>query len=92
MAFSLGFIFGPSIGAWFSSIGRSAGHSFAVFQYPAYFALVTGVLTLLLVGLFFKETLPQYKRVSNIATACTLVPAGLQVNIVKPGFLFQCDS
>ena len=66
VSFSLGFIFGPSIGAWFSSMGRNAGHSFAVFQYPAYFALITGVLTLLLVVFFFKETLPQSKRVSAL--------------------------
>ena len=64
IAFSLGFIFGPCIGAFFSSYGRSHSHTFMAFQYPAFFAMGTAALVILLLALFLKESLPKSKRVS----------------------------
>ena len=64
IAFSLGFIFGPSIGAFFSAYGRSHAHSFKAFQYPAFFAMATAVLVVILLAFFLKESLPKSKRVS----------------------------
>ena len=66
MAFSLGFIFGPMIGAVFSVLGKASnGSSFTMFQYPALFSLTMATLDIILMVLFFKETLPPERRVSH---------------------------
>ena len=66
MAFSLGFIFGPMIGAVFSVLGKeSNGSSFTMFQYPALFSLTMATIDIVLMVLLFKETLPPEKRVSQ---------------------------
>ena len=66
MAFSLGFIFGPMIGAVFSVLGKEGnGSSFTMFQYPALFSLTMATLDIILMVLLFKETLPLERRVSQ---------------------------
>ena len=63
-AFSLGFLFGPSIGAAFSVWGKTEGvSSFTTFQYPAMFALSLSLLNIILVTAVFRESLPHKQRV-----------------------------
>ena len=65
VAFSLGFIFGPMIGAAFSTMGRKSdtSDSFTTFQYPALFALSLAIIDILFVAAMFRETLPLERRV-----------------------------
>lgn len=64
-AFSLGFLFGPTIGAGFSILGRGSGPlTFLMFQYPAFFALSMAILDIVLIAVAFTESLPCDKRVS----------------------------
>ena len=70
VAFSVGFIFGPLIGAYFSYFGRSVEavqHSFVIFQYPAIFSCLTSSLVVVILIFFLKETLPPIKRVSFLS-------------------------
>lgn len=62
-AFSLGFLFGPSIGAGFSLMGHGNQGSFLAFQYPALFALTLTLLNIGLVAGLLSETLPPGQRV-----------------------------
>ena len=67
VAFSLGFLFGPSIGAAFSVLGRGDGPpTFLTFQYPAIFALTMSIIDVALIAMLFKESLPVQRRVSTI--------------------------
>ena len=52
VAFSLGFIFGPLIGAAFSAWGK--GQSEQWFLYPAMMALTLSILDVAFIALFFK--------------------------------------
>jgi MFS family permease len=61
IAFSLGFMIGPAIGAFCSSIFSSNA---SIFVYPAYIAIVLTVLNIIFVTLFYKESLPLEKRVN----------------------------
>ena len=61
IAFSVGFVFGPTIGAAFSRIARDQENVFYVI--PALYALVLSVADILFVYLFMEETLPIEKRV-----------------------------
>lgn len=63
MAFSIGFVFGPLIGAGFSRWAREQQGEFYVM--PALFALVLAVIDVIYVATIFKETLPQSRRVGN---------------------------
>lgn len=65
VAFSLGFLFGPIIGAMFSVLGKktSATGSFTTFQYPALFALALAIADIIFLLIAYKETLPKEKRV-----------------------------
>ncbi len=66
IAFSLGFLFGPMIGAGFSILGRSQGEmSFTMFQYPALFSLCMAALSIVIILTLFKETLPLERRVRS---------------------------
>ncbi|KAK6177910.1 hypothetical protein SNE40_012779 [Patella caerulea] len=60
VAFSVGFVFGPTIGAIFSIYGKSSGGS--IFLLPALFALTLAIGDILFVYLFLEETLPESKR------------------------------
>ena len=67
VAFSLGFIFGPMIGAGFSVLGKQHnGSSFTMFQYPALFSLAMATIDIILMTVLFKETLPLERRVSKL--------------------------
>ena len=69
VAFSIGFVFGPLIGAIFSRWAREQQGEFYV--YPALFALLLAVADVLYVAMVFKETLPEKKRVRPcFYTAC----------------------
>eukprot|EP00057_Strongylocentrotus_purpuratus_P029134 XP_011683608.1 PREDICTED: major facilitator superfamily domain-containing protein 10-like [Strongylocentrotus purpuratus] len=64
LAFSVGFIVGPMIGAYFATKGGLfAEGAWAVT--PALLALTLSIADLLFVFAFLKETLPQEKRVST---------------------------
>lgn len=80
VAFSLGFIFGPMIGAVFSVLGKeSNGSSFTMFQYPALFSLTMATLDIILMVLLFKETLPPERRVSQHHLAVASSPGHSQL-------------
>ncbi|GIX83021.1 major facilitator superfamily domain-containing protein 10 [Caerostris extrusa] len=64
IAFAIGFIVGPIIGAIFASRAVKFSHNFYVF--PAVFALSMTVIDVLLLIFCFKETLPKEKRASSI--------------------------
>ena len=70
IAFSIGFLLGPMIGAAFSVWGKStaetAGDSFTIFQYPALFALSLSLLDIALLVFAFPETLPEEKRARSL--------------------------
>lgn len=63
VSFSLGFIFGPTIGALFSILGRSYTDSFDAFQFPALFAFLMAVADIVIIAALFKESLPPERRV-----------------------------
>ncbi len=99
-AFSLGFLFGPSIGAGFSLLAK--GEGFLTFQYPAIFALSMAILNVIIVVVFFKESLPQEQRVRSISygghlilyTYMQAIGSGLSngLNLVNPVSLFKYDA
>ncbi|RZF45046.1 hypothetical protein LSTR_LSTR002007 [Laodelphax striatellus] len=77
IAFSVGFIVGPVIGAMFARWAQSqAGHS-QWFVIPALFALALGVADLVFIIFCFKETLPKEKRASSVvgslSQACSYI-------------------
>jgi hypothetical protein len=61
IAFSLGFIMGPTAGAMFSKFFVDS----SVFVYPAYLAILVTSINILFVAVFYKESLPIEKRVSS---------------------------
>ena len=63
IAFSLGFLIGPMIGAYFSSQARTATGDVTFFAAPALCAIALATTDLTFFVMFFKETLPQDKRV-----------------------------
>lgn len=77
VAFSVGFVFGPIIGAVFSRYARDQQEVF--YTVPALFALALAVIDIIFVLMFFKETLPENKRVNildlieKIAIVCISV-------------------
>lgn len=66
VAFSIGFVFGPLIGAGFSVWARQQDGAF--YTPPALFALALAVADVLFVFLFFKETLSVDKRAKSITS------------------------
>ncbi|XP_003383919.1 PREDICTED: major facilitator superfamily domain-containing protein 10-like [Amphimedon queenslandica] len=88
VAFSVGYIFGPLIGAYFSTFARSevasGAPAFSVFQYPALFSCVTSVLVFLLIGFFLKETLPPIKRAKSLGSGLSDA-----LSLVNPLSLFR---
>ncbi|OWA50789.1 Major facilitator superfamily domain-containing protein 10 [Hypsibius exemplaris] len=65
IAFSLGFIIGPMIGAGFAAYSRRNG-VVDIFLYPALFSLLLQILDLLLVVKFLPETLATTKRAKSV--------------------------
>jgi len=85
VAFSLGFLVGPMIGAGFSY--WSKGQQGDWFIYPAVTALVLSILDIVYLAVFFKESLPEEKR--NPSTRATIQQACLYLN---PKALFNFSS
>ena len=61
VAFSVGFVFGPLIGALFSRWAKEQQGEFYVM--PALFALILAIVDVVFVAVAMKETLPAEKRV-----------------------------
>ena len=102
VAFSLGFLFGPMIGAAFSIWGKDQTGEW--YMYPAVLALVLSVLDVIFLSVFFKvgsllnpgdnlslcvskESLPESRR--NSSTSATLSQA---YNYLQPLQLFRFAS
>ncbi|XP_014240777.1 major facilitator superfamily domain-containing protein 10 [Cimex lectularius] len=66
IAFSIGFVVGPMIGAGFAKWASSQIYSQTWFIIPALSALTLATLDILFVFLFFKETLPKEKRAKSV--------------------------
>lgn len=64
IAFGVGFIVGPMIGAVFASYGSKSSENF--FFHPALFALLMAVLDVIVLVFFFKESLPVEKRAPSV--------------------------
>ncbi len=70
IAFSIGFLVGPCIGAVFSAKLSSTA---AIYTYPSYLAIGLTIVNILFVARFFKESLPAEKRVSKLIFVFTLL-------------------
>jgi len=71
VAFSVGFIVGPLIGAYFSQQAHLVDNvSDAFFTSPALFALTLATLNVILLSICLQETLSADKRVSDV---CVIV-------------------
>jgi len=68
IAFSLGFLIGPMVGAGFSVWAKSHA-SLDWYIYPAGIALTLSLLDLLYIFIYFKETLPEEKRLPDLTKA-----------------------
>jgi len=86
VAFSLGFLFGPMIGAAFSMWGK-AQQSSDWYVYPAVFALCLSILDVIYFVLVFKESLPVARR--NPSTSATFQQA---LDYINPLQLFRFAS
>lgn len=69
IAFSLGFIVGPMIGAMFAMYTDRTSISW--FWLPAMFSIVLAVFDFLFIAICLKETLPKQKRAKHIVTSLT---------------------
>ncbi|XP_059468444.1 major facilitator superfamily domain-containing protein 10 [Neocloeon triangulifer] len=78
IAFSVGFVLGPLIGALFAqwSYTQEGQNWFVV---PASLALALAVLDILFVAFAFKETLPENKRAKSVATSVSQAFAYINV-------------
>lgn len=63
IAFSLGFLFGPCIGAIFSA---KLSSTVAIYTYPSYLAIGLTITNILFVAKFYKESLPAEKRAKSL--------------------------
>ena len=63
IAFSIGFVFGPLVGAVFSRWAREQQGEFYVL--PALFALILAIIDVVYVAAVFKESLPEHRRVGK---------------------------
>lgn len=66
IAFSLGFIFGPLIGAAFSKMADKEQNFFV---FPALFAFGLSLFNIIFVGLCLKESLPPNKRAKSLSNS-----------------------
>ncbi|CAH1792101.1 unnamed protein product [Owenia fusiformis] len=67
IAFSIGFLIGPLIGAYFAKRVREQEELF--FLGPALFALTLAIIDIVFIAVCFKETLPAEKRASSMASS-----------------------
>jgi hypothetical protein len=63
VAFSIGFVFGPSIGAMFSLMDKDSEKLYVL---PAIFCIVLAVADILFLYSFLPETLPETLRVCHL--------------------------
>eukprot|EP00731_Ephydatia_muelleri_P020974 Em0013g701a len=89
IAFSLGFTFGPLIGAIFSIWGSKdiSGDSYTMFQYPAIFSLLLSLLDVLFIALMLKETLSESKRAQSFGKG---IKGAL--HLINPVSIFRFDA
>ncbi|KAL5016481.1 hypothetical protein ScPMuIL_006070 [Solemya velum] len=85
IAFSVGFVFGPLIGAIFSQWARAQEGSFYVV--PALFALALSIADIIFIFFFFKETLPAEKRAGSVSTGWES-----SSHLISPVSLFKFSS
>ncbi|XP_033102842.1 major facilitator superfamily domain-containing protein 10-like [Anneissia japonica] len=85
IAFSVGFIVGPLIGAFFASRGVVEGNAFYV--KPALLALTLATADLLFILAFMKETLPEQKRAKSFTSTLTEVQ-----DLINPISLFNFSA
>ncbi|XP_077301216.1 major facilitator superfamily domain-containing protein rtet [Arctopsyche grandis] len=78
IAFSLGFILGPVIGALFSLWSDKTSQNW--FIYPALCALVLSLADLLFIAVLFKETLPKEKRAPGLALSLSRALSFISIN------------
>ncbi|KAH9487855.1 Major facilitator super domain-containing protein 10 [Bulinus truncatus] len=64
VAFSIGFVFGPSIGAGISMVTKD-GDAAVAYLVPALFSLTLAVADLIFIYIFLEETLPLNKRLQS---------------------------
>ena len=69
IAFSVGFLIGPMMGAAFSAWSKSLKNNESWYIYPAMVAFILSLLDLVYIWIFFKETLPESKRRGSLGTA-----------------------
>ncbi|XP_033633557.1 major facilitator superfamily domain-containing protein 10-like [Asterias rubens] len=67
IAFSIGFIMGPMIGAYFAM--SSGGKGEALYFKPALFAITLAVADIIFIFFFFKETLPRHRRALSFGSS-----------------------
>ena len=68
IAFSLGFLIGPMVGAAFSVWAKGHG-GLDWYTYPAGIALALSLADLLFIFVYFEETLPKEKRLPHLGKA-----------------------
>lgn len=88
IAFSLGFLFGPTAGALFSILGStSEAQSYTSFQYPALFSLCLAASDVLLVYTLLPETLPSHRRAKSLGHGFKAA-----IQLINPLSLFRFDA
>lgn len=85
IAFSIGFLIGPMIGAYFSA--QSKGQEGMFFVTPALFALLLATLDVLFLIFFMKETLPLERRAKK--TENVIAQA---ISLINPVALFKFSA
>lgn len=85
VAFSIGFLLGPLIGAAFSL--QTKGHEGQFYVAPALYALTLAILDVIFLAVFLKETLPREKRARSLGS-------GFQhaLSLIHPGLLFKFSA
>ena len=85
IAFSVGFLFGPMIGAgfsvWAKSVGKAGAESGDWFSYPAAVALTLSLADLAYLFIYFQETLAPEKRLKDLN--CALKQAFAYINPIS---------
>uniref|UniRef100_A0A914VHT4 Major facilitator superfamily (MFS) profile domain-containing protein n=1 Tax=Plectus sambesii TaxID=2011161 RepID=A0A914VHT4_9BILA len=71
VAFSVAFLVGPMIGAWFAKRART---NELFLSTPALFAIVLTIIELVCIVLFLPETLPKEKRLIKSHSESKLLP------------------
>ena len=87
IAFSIGFLVGPSVGARFAVWAKRQNNSQDWFVYPAFVALTLSILDFIYIALKFKETLPQEKRLKSLDEAIQQA-----FTYINPVSLFNFES